>query len=102
LEQPCRYGNRRVRARRPFQADDYRLLEAVNRGEFAIHGLRNRDLQRPLSKDQPSESDPREKRRRSAAVSRKLRLLRAHGLIQKVPKSHRCQVTTAGRLAVVY
>jgi len=39
-------------------------------------------------------------RRRSAAVSRKLRLLRAHGLIQKVPKTHRYQVTETGRLAI--
>jgi hypothetical protein len=100
LEQPCLYGNRRVRALRPFQADDYRLLEAVNRGEFALNGLRNRDLQRLLYKDQPSESDLQEKRRRSAAVSRKLRMLRAHGLIQKVPKTHRYQITAAGRLAI--
>ncbi len=41
-----------------------------------------------------------QKRRRSAAVSRKLRLLRAHGLIQKVPKTHRYQVTSHGRLAI--
>jgi len=33
-------------------------------------------------------------------VSRKLRLLRAHGLIQKVPKTHRYQVTETGRLAI--
>ncbi len=103
LEQPCRYGGRRVRALRPFQADDHRLLEAVNRGEFAINGLRNRDLQRILYQSQTAESadpDTKEKRRRSAAISRKLRLLRAHGLIQKVPKTHRYQITAAGRLAI--
>jgi hypothetical protein len=103
LEQPCRYGSRRVRGLRPFQADDYRLLEAVNRGEFAINGLRNRDLQRLLYDSGPAEGpalDDRQKRRRSAAVSRKLRMLRAHGLIQKVPKTHRYQVTAAGRLAI--
>jgi hypothetical protein len=27
-------------------------------------------------------------------------MLRAHGLIQKVPKTHRYQVTTTGRLAI--
>ena len=41
-----------------------------------------------------------EKRRRSAAVGRRLRLLRAHGLIQKVPHTHRYHVTTVGRLAI--
>jgi hypothetical protein len=30
-------------------------------------------------------------------VTRQLRLLRAHGLIQKVPKTHRYQVTAQGR-----
>ena len=75
LEQPCRYGSRRVRALSPFQADDYRLLAAVNRGEFAINGLRNRDLQRLLyncGPAEPSVLDDRQKLRRSAAVSRKL------------------------------
>jgi hypothetical protein len=41
-----------------------------------------------------------EKRRRSARMSRQLSMLRAHGLIQKVPRTHRYQVTTAGRLAI--
>jgi len=98
LEQPCQYGGRRVRALHPFEAGDYALLEAVNRGEFAINGLRNRDLQGLLYHS--VSQDSREKRRRSAAVSRKLRLLRAHGLIQKVPKTHRYQVTETGRLAI--
>jgi hypothetical protein len=33
-------------------------------------------------------------------VTRQVRLLRAHGLIHKVPKSHRCQVSAAGRTAI--
>ncbi len=102
LEQPCQYNGRRVRALRPFQPDDYALLVALQRGEFAINGVRNRDLQRLLyfrTQDSLPLSPP-EQRRRSAAVSRKLRMLRAHGLIQKVPKTHRYQVTTKGRLAI--
>jgi hypothetical protein len=102
LEKPCQYQGRRVRALHPFQAEDHQLLQAVNRGEFAINGLRNRDLQLhlygPVSPHSPL--SPKEKRRRSAAVSRKLRILRAHGLIQKVPKTHRYQVTSQGRLAI--
>jgi hypothetical protein len=102
LQQSCPYRNRRVRALRPF-ADDYALLEAVNRGEFMINGLRNRDLQRllwPTGHHQTPPLDLKEKRRRSAAVSRKLRLLVAHGLIHKVQKTHRYQVSAAGRLAI--
>ena len=98
LQQPCQYGKQRVRALHPFRADDYCLLQTINRGEFAINGLRNRDLQRLLYADVPA--DVQQKHRRSAAVSRKLRLLRAHGLIQKVPKTHRYQVTDAGRRAI--
>jgi len=39
-------------------------------------------------------------RRCAAAVSRKLRILRAHGLIQKIPKAHRDLVTSHDRLAI--
>ena len=79
--------------------DDYALLAAVNRGEFAINGFRDRDLQRllyPSSKLLPD----CERRRRSATVSRKLPMLRAHGPIQKVPKTYRHQLTNTGRLAI--
>jgi hypothetical protein len=102
LEQPCQYRGRRVRALHPFQADDHRLLQAVNRGEFTINGLRNRDLQLLLygPVDPNSPLSLQEKRRRSAAVSRKLRILRAHGLLQKVSKTHRYQVTPNARLAI--
>ena len=103
LEQPCHYHGRRVRALRPFQPDDFALLVAVQRGEFAINGVRNRDLQRLVYAGNQTDSQPLsavERRRRSAAVSRKLRMLRAHGLIQKVPKTHRYQVSSQGRLAI--
>lgn len=99
LEQPCRFAGRGVRALRPFQTDDHALLKAVHGGESAINGFRNRDLQRLLYPASQTLSE-RERRRRSAAVSRKLRMLRAHGLIQKVPKTHRYQVTASGRLAI--
>ena len=106
LEQPCQYQQRRAQrapgALHPFQADDHRLPQAVNRGEFALNGHRNRDLQRWLYEPaDPLQPLPlKENCRRSAAVSRKLRILRAHGLIQKVPKTHRYQVTPHGRLAI--
>jgi hypothetical protein len=41
-----------------------------------------------------------EVRRRSAAVTRQLRRLRAQGLIHKVPKTHRYLVSDAGRRAI--
>jgi hypothetical protein len=91
--------DRRVRALRPW-GDDQQLLAAVNHGDFLINGFRNRDLQRLLYTTE-AESDV-ERRRRSAAVSRKLRMLKAHKIIQKVsPKTHRYQVTEPGRTILV-
>ena len=72
-------------------------MHAVSRGEFTLNGIRNRDLQR-LFFDQPP-ATPTEARRRSAWVSRQLRLLRAHGLIYKIAATHRYQITKAGRIA---
>ena len=45
----------------------------------------------------PANHDKKAARRRSAAVSRKLRLLRAHGLIRKLPHTHRYLITEVGR-----
>jgi hypothetical protein len=98
LEKPRRHGKHRVRALHPFSREDHALLEAVNRVEIALNGLRNRDLQALLYKPGPLSAPG--KRRRSAAVGRKLRLLRAHGLIHKVPHTHRYRITPAGRLAI--
>ncbi|HEX6804056.1 MAG TPA: hypothetical protein VF133_10295 [Terriglobales bacterium] len=83
-----------IRGLQPFGKDNPLLL-AVSRGEFLLQGLRNRDLQRLLFEGAPACDT--EKRRRSAWVSRQLRMLRAHGLIGKVPKTHRYQVTENGR-----
>lgn len=90
-----RCQSRPVRALNPLGVEDATLLGAVNRGEFAINGFRNRDVRQHLYA-KPT-GDPREQRRRSTATTRKLRLLRAHGLIRKVPKTHRYILTDRGR-----
>jgi hypothetical protein len=89
-------GGRRLRALAPLVGKDAALLEAVGRPEFMVNGLRNRDLVRVL--EGGAARDAAERRRRSAQVSRQLRLLRGHGLLKKVPKTHRYQVTQRGRL----
>jgi hypothetical protein len=98
LEQPTQWKGRRVRALRPW-AEDKELLAAVNHGDFLINGFRNRDLQKLLYST--AADSPKEQRRRSAAVSRKLRLLRAHGIIHKVPHTHRYQVAPDARTTLV-
>lgn len=87
------WKGRSVRALNPLSEDDANLLHAVNRGEFALLGFRNRDLCRLLFSDQSQLTD---KQKRNKAT-RLIRLLRAHGLVQKVPKTHRYQVTNRGR-----
>jgi hypothetical protein len=98
LCRPVTWKGRRVRALNPLAADDLALLAAVNRGEFTVNGFRNRDL-RPLLFG-TTEVPAAEQRRQSAAVTRKLRLLRAHRLIRKVPKAHRYVLTESGRIAI--
>jgi hypothetical protein len=98
LCRPVRHNGRRVRALNPLAADDAALLAAISRGEFALRGFRNRDLRALLFDDA---RQPRaDQRRHATAVSRKLALLRAHGLIRKVPKTHRYHLTKAGRTAL--
>lgn len=94
IQKHTHWNGRRVRALRPW-AEDKDLFGAINHGEFLINGFRNRDLQKLLYGAEAE--SPVERRRRSAAISRKLRLLRAHGLIQKVPRTHRYQVTETAR-----
>jgi hypothetical protein len=87
-------GGRKVRGLRPW-GDDKTLLRAVNHGEFTISGFRNRNLQELLYDTEPG--SPVERRRRSSAISRKLRMLRAHGIVRKIQRTHRYQLTDAGR-----
>ena len=89
---------RTFRALNPFSPDDLLLLETVALPEFLISGLRNQDVRAVLYQGEPK--NDKDKRRRSAAVSRKLTMLRAHGILEKIPKSHKYRVTAKGRLAL--
>jgi hypothetical protein len=91
---PTRWKNKRVRALRPWSPEDHALLAAVARGEHAINGLRNGDLRARLH---PGNHPPPQNRRFGARITRQLRLLRAHGLIRKIPKTHRYVLTEKGR-----
>lgn len=94
VSRPTSYHGRPVRALRIGDAADIQLLQTVARGEFAVAGFRNRDL-RPIL--YPRRQPDRDLVRKLAArVGRQLRLLRAHGLVRKVPKSHRYRLTDKG------
>lgn len=92
-----RHG-RRHRGLRPGAEPDATLLATIARGEWTLNGFRNRDLRAALYKK--SAADPAETKRRAGQVTRALALLRGHGLIRKVPRTHRYLVTARGRLII--
>lgn len=96
--QPVRKPSLRARALNPFATRDAQLLEAVAHGEFTITGFRNRDIHTLLLGEKPGH--PRDARRQSNAITRQLRLLRAHGLIKKVPRTHRYLLTKSGQTII--
>jgi hypothetical protein len=95
LSQAVEWHGRRARGLSVLAKQDAALVEVVSRGEFLINGFRNRDVRGLLFDGAASGST----RKQSAAVTRKLRLLRAHGLISKVPSTHRYVLSDKGRAA---
>jgi hypothetical protein len=93
-----RWKGRSARALNPLGEEDLQLLAAVNRGVFMIQGFRNQDI-RAILYPKPS-ADPAEEKRRSLRVTRLFRLLRAHNLVAKVPKTHRYRVSDQGRASI--
>ncbi len=91
-----RFNGRQVRAIRFGDRSDVDLLQAISRGEFAISGFRNRDIRALLYPGQ-GHQPPKDRRLQAAKVSRLLRILRAHGLIKKVQKTHRYTLTAKGQ-----
>jgi hypothetical protein len=88
------FQGRTQRGLNPLSRTDQRLFHAVLRGEHCLRGFSSRDVARYL--DLAPTRNPRERRRQSAHVGRRLRLLRAHGLIAKIPRTRRYRVTERG------
>ena len=94
VSKPTRQGPRRRRGLSVLRVEEQELFRAVLRGEHHLNGFRNRDVRAALFPQQAR--SVAEQRRRTAHVSRLLQLLRAHGLIAKVPRAHRYRVTAKG------
>jgi hypothetical protein len=89
---------RQARPLNPLAAEDAALLAILSDPQWMIQGLRNRDVVAALY---PQEvDDATERRRRSAHVTRLLRLLRAHGLLEKIPGTHRYQIPAEARIKI--
>ncbi len=84
VSQKTQWNGSTLRALRPWDALDARLLAAISRGEFHLRGFRNRELRALLFPK--TSDDPLETRRLSGRVTRLIRILRAHRLVKKFPK----------------
>jgi len=89
---------RQVRGLNPLAAEDAALLAAISDPKWMIQGLRNRDVAAVLYPEETKDITVR--RRRSAHVTHLLRLLRAHGLLEKIPATHRYQVPAEARIRI--
>ncbi|MCI0354106.1 MAG: hypothetical protein L0099_03560 [Acidobacteria bacterium] len=94
---PVKKDRRRYRALNPLAEPDAALLAVVHRGEYTLNGFRNRDVRHALY---GSTADAALRRREVGRVGRQLALLRAHGLIRKVSRTHRYVVTEEGRRVI--
>lgn len=81
----------------PWNPEDFQSIEFLCKGEIQLNGFRNRNLRTVLY---PKVKEPIERKRASGKISRRLRLLRSHGLIKKIPRTHRYLVTIKGRRVV--
>ena len=84
---------RRFRALDP-TGKDRELLQAISDPAFRISGLTNKMLREKFSGT--LFGGKRTEKQLSAKISRHLSLLRAHGLIRKLPRQHRYQLTLKG------
>ena len=89
---------RYVRGLNPLKTEDANLLTALSDPKWMVQGLRNRDLVTALYTD--TAQDDKEKRRRSSRVTRLLRLMRGHGLLDKIPGTHRYQLAPEARAKI--
>jgi hypothetical protein len=98
VTKPATLAGCRKRALQPLNPTDQELFLAVMRGEHRLRGFRNRELAEKLY-PKPTK-DVVERRRRCGRVTRLIQLLRAHGLIAKIPRTRRYVITKQGELVM--
>jgi len=97
VARPVFQNHHRYRALRPITPEETLLFQSVLRGEFLLHGFRSADLRKQHF--QPP-STPEEKRRQMGRASRLIGMLRAHGLVKKIPKTRRYRITQKGHFVM--
>jgi hypothetical protein len=94
IRHPKTKAKRRIRAL-DLTGKDCPLLQAISDPAFTISGITNKALREKLN-GLPGYERRTEKQLRTK-LSRQLRLLRDHGLIKKVPRQFKYQLTASGR-----
>lgn len=95
VSRPVRKDERPYRALRPVSREEAAVFAVVLNGQFLLKGFTNRNVRERLHPDRPA--DLQDRRRQSAQTTRRLRLLRAHGLIRKVSGTRYYRVTPRGQ-----
>jgi len=85
---------RPYRGLRPITPDEAALFARLLDGRYRLQGFRNADVRDVLFPKTPP--DLKQRRSACAKASRHLRLLRAHGLIRKVPRTQMYRLTSKG------
>ena len=91
VSQPVQLQRRRFRALQPISPRESRLFEVICQGRFLLNGFRSKDLCQSLPP--PEDVD---RRRYTLRIARHLQLMRAHGLIFRVAKTHYYRITNRG------
>lgn len=89
------YKGAKMRGVRPGHPHDHTLLQFINRPEYLTTGFSNRDLSAALFPRE--QKNLKTRRAASGKTSYRLRLLRAHGLIAKLPNTRRYRITPKGQ-----
>jgi len=92
-----RKRKRSVRALEP-TGKDLELLNAIADPRFTVGGFCNKDLREILAATERYEG--KTEKQRSGMTTRSIRLLRDHGVIRRLPKRRRYQLTSRGRQLV--
>lgn len=90
-------NGKRYRALNLWNLEDYKMLQYLAKGELAISGLRNKNLREYLYPNEVKTKDAKELKKLSGKISRKIKLLRVHGLIRKMPRENRYCLTAKGQ-----
>ena len=88
---------KRYRGLNLWNLEDCKMLQYLAKGELAISGFRNKDLREYLYPAETRTEDKKELKRLSGKISRKIKLLRIHGLIRKMPRENRYCLTAKGQ-----